>query len=50
MTAAQLANVILPTYVPTPISLGALMTVMNVMVEYKVLTAPIDLKSHVYGA
>jgi len=49
MTAAQLANVILPTYVPTPISLGALMTVMNVMVEYKVLTAPIDLQSHVYG-
>jgi NitT/TauT family transport system substrate-binding protein len=49
MTPAQLAKIILPTYVPTPISLGALKTVMNVMVQYKVLAAPIDLRSHVYA-
>jgi NitT/TauT family transport system substrate-binding protein len=50
MTAAQVAQVILPTYVPTPLSLTALGNVMTVMVEYKVLTAPIDLRSHVYGS
>jgi NitT/TauT family transport system substrate-binding protein len=49
MTAAQLAKVILPTYVPTPVSLAALGNVMNVMMEYKVLTGPVDLRSHVYG-
>jgi NitT/TauT family transport system substrate-binding protein len=49
MSAAQLAGVILPTYVPTPVSLAALKNVMKIMVEYKVLTAPIDLQSHVYG-
>jgi NitT/TauT family transport system substrate-binding protein len=49
MSAAQLAGVILPTYVPTPVSLAALKNVMKVMVEYNVLTAPIDLQSHVYG-
>jgi hypothetical protein len=49
MTVAQLANSILPTYVSAPISLDALKTVMSVMVEYKVLTAPIDLTGHVYG-
>jgi NitT/TauT family transport system substrate-binding protein len=49
MTVAQLANSILPTYVSAPLSLNALKTVMSVMVEYKVLTAPIDLTGHVYG-
>jgi NitT/TauT family transport system substrate-binding protein len=49
MTVAQLANSILPTYVSAPLSLDALKTVMSVMVEYKVLTAPIDLTGHVYG-
>src|ERR1700722_6689726 len=47
--ATQVAQVILPTYVPTPLSLTALGNVMKVMMEYKVLTAPIDLRSHVYG-
>jgi NitT/TauT family transport system substrate-binding protein len=49
MTAGQIANVILPTYVPTPVSLGALQNVMKVMMEYKVLAAPVSLRSHVYG-
>jgi NitT/TauT family transport system substrate-binding protein len=49
MTSAQLDNMILPTYVSTPVSLDALKTVMDVMVEYKVLKAPIDLQSHVDG-
>jgi hypothetical protein len=35
--------------VPTPVSLAALGNVMNVMTEYKVLTGPVDLRSHVYG-
>jgi hypothetical protein len=35
--------------VSAPLSLNALKTVMSVMVEYKVLTAPIDLTGHVYG-
>jgi NitT/TauT family transport system substrate-binding protein len=48
MSAAQLAGVILPTYVSTPVSLEALKNVMKVMVEYKVLAAPIDLRGHVY--
>ena len=50
LTATQVAQVILPTYVPTPLSLTALGNVMKVMMEYKVLTAPIDLRSHVYGS
>jgi len=50
VTSAQLDTMILPTYVPTPVSLDALKTVMDVMVEYKVLKAPIDLQSHVDGA
>ena len=49
MTSAQLDNMILPTYVAGPVSLDALKTVMDVMVEYKVLKAPIDLQSHVDG-
>jgi NitT/TauT family transport system substrate-binding protein len=48
LSAAQLAGVILPTYVPTRVSLEALKNVMKVMVEYKVLAAPIDLQGHVY--
>jgi NitT/TauT family transport system substrate-binding protein len=49
MTAGQIANVILPTYVPTPVSLDALQNVMKVMKEYKVLAAPVNFRSHVYG-
>jgi len=49
LTSAQLDNMILPTYVPAPVSLDALKTVMDVMVEYKVLKASIDLQSHVDG-
>jgi NitT/TauT family transport system substrate-binding protein len=49
MTAGQIANVILPTYVPTPVSLDALKNVMKVMMEYKVLAAPVNFRSHVYG-
>jgi NitT/TauT family transport system substrate-binding protein len=49
MTAGQIANVILPTYVPTPVSLDALQNVMKVMMEYKVLAAPVNFRSHVYG-
>jgi NitT/TauT family transport system substrate-binding protein len=49
MTPAQLAQIILPTYVAAPISLDALKTVMDVMVEYKVLKAAIDIQSHVLG-
>jgi NitT/TauT family transport system substrate-binding protein len=49
MTAGQIANVILPTYVPTPVSIGALQNVMKVMMEYEVLAAPVNLRSHVYG-
>jgi NitT/TauT family transport system substrate-binding protein len=49
MTVGQIANVILPTYVPTPVSLDALQNVMKVMMEYKVLAAPVNLRSHVYG-
>jgi NitT/TauT family transport system substrate-binding protein len=49
MTPTQIANIILPTYVSTPLSLDSLTNVMNVMVEYKVLAAPIDLKGNVYG-
>jgi NitT/TauT family transport system substrate-binding protein len=49
LTPAQLANSILPTYVAAPISLSAMNNVMNVMVEYKVLPAPIDIQSHLYG-
>jgi NitT/TauT family transport system substrate-binding protein len=49
MTAGQIANVILPTYVPTPVSLDTLENVMKVMMEYKVLSAPVNLRSHVYG-
>jgi len=50
MTPAQLADSILVTYVSTPLSVGALKTVMDVMVEYKVLSTPIDLNGHVYGS
>jgi len=49
MTSAQLDRMILPTYVSAPVSLDALKTVMDVMVEYKVLKASIDLQSHVDG-
>jgi NitT/TauT family transport system substrate-binding protein len=49
-TPALLAKIVLPTFVSSGIDLGAVRTLMDAMVKYKILQKPVDVGKYVFTA